>query len=265
MNVEMTQMTPDICRLIMPYKDIYTTVHIVKTAEGVLLFDTASYPEDMDDVIFPALEELGVTEDNLKYAFISHNHRDHAGGLERLLEKFPKTCVLSRSPELKEKFAGCQVEALEDGASILGVLRIVTIPGHTMDCAAVYDTRSKALLTGDCLQLYGIYGSGEWGANIGLPALHIEAVEKLHGMDIDMIVASHEYHPCDYLAKGRAQVLRYLHECVDPLYRVRDNIAGNPEKSDEELTALYNEGGKLPTMAVRITAAIRKAMNEGFM
>ena len=265
MNMEMTQMTPDICRLIMPYKDIYTTVHIVKTPKGDLLFDAASYPEDMDDYIFPALEKLGVTAESLKYVFISHNHRDHAGGIGRLLEKFPKTCILSRSPDLKEKFADHPVEALEDGASILDVLRIVTIPGHTMDCAAIYDTRSKALLTGDCLQLYGIYGSGEWGANIGLPVLHIEAVEKLHTMDIDMIVASHEYHPCDYLAKGRVQVLRYLHECVDPLYRVRDNIAQNPELSDEELTALYNEGGKLPTMSVRITKAVRKAIEEGLM
>lgn len=261
----LTQMTPQIHRLIMPYKDIYTTVHIVKTPEGDLLFDTASYPEDMDNYIFPALEELGVTTESLKYVFISHNHRDHAGGLERLLEKYPDVCVLSRCPILKEKFQGFQVEALEDGASVLGVLRLITIPGHTLDCAAVYDTRSKALLTGDCLQLYGIYGSGEWGANVGLPVLHIEAVEKLHTMDIEMIVASHEYHPCDYLAKGRAQVLRYLHECTDPLYRVRDNIARNPESSDEELTALYNEGGKLPTMSVRITKAVRKAMEEGLM
>ena len=265
MMEKLTPITPEIHRLVVPFIDIYTTVHIVKTPDGDLLFDTATYPEDMDNYIFPALEELGVTAESLKYVFISHNHRDHAGGLGRFLEKYPKTCVLSRSADLKEKYSGYQVECLEDGAPILDILRIVTIPGHTMDCAAIYDTRSKTLLTGDCLQLYGIYGSGQWGANIGLPVLQIEAVEKLRTLDIETIVASHNYHPCDYMAKGRAQILRYFHECTDPLYRVRDNIARNPEASDEELTAQYNEGGKLPTMAVRITTAIRKAMAEGLM
>ena len=98
-----------------------------------------------------------------------------------------------------------------------------------------------------------------------MPVLHIEAVEKLRTLDIETIVASHNYHPCDYMAKGRAQILRYFHECTDPLYRVRDNIARNPEASAEALTSQYNEGGKLPTMAVRITTAIRKAMAEGLM
>jgi len=261
----LTAITPNIHRLVVPFIDIYTTVHIVKTPEGDLLFDTATYPEDMDNYIFPALEELGVTEESLKYVFISHAHRDHAGGLARFQEKYPKTCVLSRSADLKEKYADYQVVALEDGDSILGDLRIVTIPGHTLDCAAIYDTRSKVLLTGDCLQLYGIYGSGKWAANISLPVEHLESIEKLRTMEIETIVASHNYHPCDYKAEGRAQILRYFHECADPLYKVRDMILANPELSDEEITEKYNAPKNLPTLGAHVPARIREAMSRGEM
>ena len=53
--------------LCLPYKDIFTTVYFIMTDSGVLIFDTASYDCDVEDAILPALRELGVGEDDLKY------------------------------------------------------------------------------------------------------------------------------------------------------------------------------------------------------
>jgi hypothetical protein len=38
-----TQISEHIHRLTLPYKDIFTTVYTVRTPEGVLLFDAASF------------------------------------------------------------------------------------------------------------------------------------------------------------------------------------------------------------------------------
>lgn len=40
-------------RLTIPYKDIYTTVLFIKTEEGVVLFDTATFEEDVKEQILP--------------------------------------------------------------------------------------------------------------------------------------------------------------------------------------------------------------------
>lgn len=86
-----TKINENLYRLEIPYKDIYTTVYLIKTDEGFLLFDAASYDEDIDNYIVPFLNEYNVTGETLKYVFISHDHIDHSGGLKAFMKKYPKT------------------------------------------------------------------------------------------------------------------------------------------------------------------------------
>lgn len=262
---DVTQITQDIFRLTIPYKDIYTTVCVVKTPEGAALFDTGSYDSDVDRYVFPFLEELDIKAQDLRYVVISHNHTDHAGGLARLMAYFPETHIVSRHPAIAEQYRNYTVLAPNDGDPLLGVLRIITVPGHTTDAVALLDTRSKTLLTGDSLQLYGIYGSGKWGANIGLPTEHLAAVEKLRGMDIDTIVASHDYHPLGYFVQGKEAVLRYLDACPEALYKIRDYLCIHPEQDPEEAAEAYNTCSGLPTVGSHIFKAIRAAMEAAKM
>lgn len=262
---DVTQITQDIYRLIIPYKDIYTTVCIVKTSEGAVLFDTGSYDSDADGYILPFLEELDIKAQELRYVVISHNHLDHAGGLERLMQHFPETCIVSRHPAIAEKYGNYTVLAPGDGDPLLSVLRIITVPGHTTDAVALLDTRSGALLTGDSLQLYGIYGSGKWGANISLPTEHLAAVEKLRSMDIATIVASHNYHPWGNFAQGKDQVSRYLDACPEALFKIQDFLSSHPEQDPEEATESYNASSGLPVVGSHIFKAIRVAMDTGNM
>ena len=256
----MEKINGNIYKKTMPYKDIFTTVCVIKTDIGALLFDAASFDEDVENYILPLLGEAGVKDADLKYIFISHNHRDHAGALEKLMERFPDVTVLSRSLALKEKFEKYRVELPEDGDTILGVLKVVTIPGHTDDAMAVYDTRTKTMLTGDGLQLYGIFGSENWGSNMGLPVEHIEAIKKLRGMDIAEIYTAHDYHPCGTNAKGAAEIGVMLDACVEPIMLVKNLIENNPEKSDEEIRLLYNNSAKIPPISTRLVIATREAM-----
>lgn len=257
-----TKVNDDIYRLTLPYKDIFTTVYTIHTDRGFMLFDAASYDSDPEQYILPFLREIGITQNDLKYIFISHKHTDHAGGLPKLMEFFPDACIVSRSDTLKEEFKNSQFIIPVDGQIIMDILQVVTIPGHTKDSAAILDTRSGTMISGDCFQLYGIFGSGDWAANITLPAQHMKAVEKVRSMDIRCIVTAHDYHPYGFRYCGKEAISRALDACLAPLMQIHDLIAHNPTLDDLQIRALYNGAGNLPTVRASVVTAMRKMMDE---
>ena len=258
--IDFTPITPAIHRLVIPFEDIFTTVFLVETPQGAVLFDTATYDRDAEEYILPALRAHGISAAALCYVVISHNHRDHGGSLGRILREFPDVCVVARSEKLRQKYAGASVFVPEDGEALLDVLRIVTIDGHTADCLGLLDTRTGTLLSGDCLQLYGIYGSGRWGANITMPAEHRQALNKLRALPLQTITASHDYHPCGHIARGGAEIARYLDACDEALDRIRGAILANPQLDDDTLAEAYNRTSSLPTVAPHVFAAMRRTM-----
>ena len=246
----------------LPYKDIFTTVYFVKTKNGTLLFDAASYDCDIENAIIPALNELGVRESDLKYVFISHNHTDHAGGLERLLASYPNVCVVSKNEKLQEKFVGHTFLSPQEGEVLLDDLRVVYVIGHTADSMTLLDRRTKTLISGDCLQLWGIFGSGNWGANIPFYIEYARAIGKLREMDIDMILPAHDYHPYGRMYCGKAQVASALEACLLPFEIIKKLIDEHPEVDDEGICKMYNTQNKLPTLGTHVVRSFRAATRD---
>lgn len=250
-------------RITTPYKDIFTTVYLLIAKNGAILFDAASFDEDVDEVVAPALEQMGIKAASLKYVFVSHNHRDHAGGLARFVAHYPQTAIVSRSPVLQEKYAGHPFLFPEEGEMLLDTYRVIPIVGHTADSAALLDTRTNTLITGDCLQLYGICGSEDWAANINFPAEHVQALSKLSEMEINAIYTAHDYYPLGYFAAGRAAVADYLAACLAPLRQMKETILSDPAATDADVRALYNAQKGIPTVREAVIKAVRKAVQEG--
>ena len=242
-------------RIVIPFEDIYTTVFLIQTAEGVLMFDTATFGSDMDQYVFPVLEEINAVT---KYVFISHSHRDHAGGLSRVCEKFPGIQIVARSEMIREKYPNVLSPADDD--RLLGVLQVVEIPGHTRDCMGLLDLRSKTLLTGDSLQIYGIYGSGNWGANIRFPREHLAALDKIRKLDVQTMIASHDYHPCGFIARGKREVERYIAGCSDALYEIAAMLRDNPDLDDAAAAKRYNQTKGFPTVGFHVFEAVRREL-----
>lgn len=248
----LTQINRDIFAICTPYKDIFTTVYFIKTEQGMLLFDTASYDCDVENAIIPALHTLGIEKDDLKYIFISHNHTDHAGGLCRLLKEFPQACIISSSASLRSKYPDHSFLSPCEGKALLGYLYAVSVPGHTVDSCALYDTRSKTLISGDCLQLYGIFGSGSWGANVSFPSEYTEAIKKLIKMDIESILTAHDYHPLGRMYFGKTCVKAALDACLAPFEIIERLISESPEADDILICQKYNSHGDLPTLGSHV-------------
>ena len=258
--MDIIQENENIFRITTPYKDIFTTVYLIKTKKGALLFDCASYGTDVDNYIIRFLNEIGVND--IKYVFISHNHTDHAGGLKAFMTRFSDVCIVTRSKALKESFSDYKVLLSNDGDTLLDVLKVVTIPGHTADAQGILDTRTNTLISGDCLQMYGIYGSGAWGANITLPKRHFDALDKLEKMQIENLLTAHDYHPKGYKYVGKNEVAFAINACREPLLKVEEIIKNNTALTDVEIAEKYNEL-KLPRLSERVVAAVREYINKG--
>ena len=242
------------------YKDIFTTVYLIKTENGCMLFDSASFDFDIDNAIKPMLDDLGVLQEDLKYVFISHAHADHMGGLKRLLEVYPSVTVITKNSEISAQYEGHSFIVPSEGDLFLGALRVVLIPGHSACSQAILDKRTNSLITGDCLQLYGIFGSGNWAANISLPAQHFAALDKISEMEIEAIYTAHDYHPLGQFYVGKEKVKAAIEASREPLLYVLDMIKKNPESTDEEIAAEYNTRG-LPKLGAHVVRNLR-AMNS---
>ena len=190
----------------VPFEDIYTSVFAVKVGEEIALVDTATTEEDVTGCILPALEDLMQREGgHLRYILLTHSHGDHAGGAPTLAAHFSgvPVCAL-QSMELP------LFRQLSDGEAIMGCLRVVHLPGHAPFSVGYYDERSKLLLSGDCLQLRGV---GKYTRGISDPSAYVASIEGLESMDIECIVASHDYVPLGSTARGKEAVRAYLHAC----------------------------------------------------
>ena len=134
----------------------------------------------------------------------------------------------------------------------------MTIPGHSMDSMGLWDTRDNTLLSGDCLQLFGIFGAGDWAANISYPLFHLDALKKLAALPLERIYAAHDYHPLGWCYEGTAGICAALDACRRPLFLIRDLIEQNPALSDKEIATLFCDGGKRPKLRTSVVTAIRK-------
>ena len=257
--MQIQKINENINRYTIPYKDIYTTVYTVRFDGEYILFDAASYDSDIDELVVPMLTSLGITKDNLKYVFISHNHKDHAGGLARLLHYYPDVTVISGSDDLKNKLAPAKFINPDDMQEFECGFAVVKIPGHTRDSAALYDKRTKTLITGDSFQLFGIFGSEDWGANIGLPKEHLEAVSKVSKLDVESIYTAHDYHPYGYAYIGREAVENALDAASRPLLTMKKMIKSHPELSDAEIRIMYNSCANIPPVREGVFRAVREA------
>lgn len=203
----MENLASGIFRIKVPFEDLFTTVYVYKSDDGIALIDSATYPTDVDNYIVPELNKAEISSKDIKYLLFTHEHGDHFGGSVRLKEVFPNAVVATAfETDVFNK------KTLVDGEVVIGDLQVVSLPGHTTNSVGFFDLSTKTLLSGDCLQLAGI---GKYRNGIGHPALYLKSIEKLKKMNINRIIAAHEYDPLGSIAEGESEVKNYLNKCIE--------------------------------------------------
>lgn len=216
--IHFENITDDIMRLKVPFENIYTAVFLIKTEHGAMLIDAAACERDVNDVILPALGEC-IDPGEIKYLLCTHLHGDHGGGIRFLLPHLKNAKVAAAAHRAIELYGNENVHTVQDGNVLLG-LKILHLPGHSSDAVAVFDERTKALICGDAVQLYGIT---RYGCGVGLPHEYRRSLARLADMKISRLIASHEYYPLGSTAEGEA-VKEYINEAIADFERVTDFV-----------------------------------------
>ncbi len=210
MTARFETLTDRIYRLKVPFENIYTAVFLIKTARGYMLVDCATTKDDVDTVIMPALDLINVKREEITHILITHPHGDHAGGLRHILPYMAEACVCAGSNFIKERLAPASFMCVSDGQQIDDGIMAVSLQGHCADMIGYLDTRTRTLISGDGLQEYGV---GRYGCGLGSCDSYLCTLDKVAGMDIDTLIASHDYYPHGSTARGREEISRYVNTC----------------------------------------------------
>ncbi len=244
------QLAEGIYRLCVPFEELYTSVFALTEGDGCILLDSACNEKDVQEVILPALSRSGFA---VQMILCSHLHSDHCGGMEALLEAFPsaKAGLFDKS----KKYGGKETVHFSDGDMLLGRYKVLNLKGHTEDCLAVFDTKTATLLSVDCLQLRGI---GRYGTSVCCGKEYRATLERVRGLGVQRIIASHEYIPCGAIADGADRVKNYLDECEKAIDCICELAMSNPELDLGGVARLYNKSLGLPPIWEGTVEALMK-------
>jgi len=230
------QILPGIFLLKVPFSGVWTGVILVKGDENCLI-DSGARDADVDELIIPALEELGLSIGDIHWLLNTHSHGDHIGGHYRIRQlgsfkiashssSAPKmedpvpyaiqtrTAFPAHSPAPQSYLKGVHVDVvLEEGDCIGDRLMLIHTPGHDTDCLCWYDKQTKTIITGDSLQGNGTICQGV-GFYKSLPA-YLATLKKLQNMDIENILNGHDYDKIGWLVQGKDNVQNCIQVCID--------------------------------------------------
>jgi hydroxyacylglutathione hydrolase len=167
-------------------KDNYAFLLVDRTRQQATVFDPGESP--------PVLTWLAKNNLELVNIWITHHHRDHVGGIEDLLRRFPKAIVSGgandrgRIPQ--------QHQYLNEGDRVTfadQTAQVFFIPGHTLGHIAYYfppvDNQPGELFCGDT-----IFGGGCGRLFEGTPAQMLGSIDRLRQLPASTRMwCSHEY------------------------------------------------------------------------
>lgn len=228
---QFVSMVPNVYRLTVTFPGDWTGVTLVTGTENTLI-DSGGCAETVDSEIVPALKELGLSLDDIRWLALTHIHGDHVGGCARIRELAPAIKVatfyesstrlqdpLAYSKAIRSRFPSYSPEApavlngvipnllLKDGETF-GSLRLLHTPGHDTDSCCFLDERTNTLITGDSLQLNGTRSQG---CALLMNAENYEGtLQRLLQTRIRNIVCGHYYLPLGSEAIGEDASKRFL-------------------------------------------------------
>jgi hydroxyacylglutathione hydrolase len=141
----------------------------------------------------PVLDYLRKTNSSLAAILITHHHRDHTGGIQKLLQQFPGIPVYGSASD-RGRFSG-QTEFLKESDTIHACgakAKVLEVPGHTKGHIAYYFAAENG--EGDLFSGDTIFGGTIGNLFEGTPEIMFNSLQKIRALPpATRIWCSHEY------------------------------------------------------------------------
>ena len=204
-----------------PFTGPGTNTYLIGTGPRPLLIDTGAGRAGYVELIESALRDECRAE-TLGDILITHVHGDHIGGAASLLEAFgPRTVYKfpwsSRDAEFK-----VELTPIADGDTFEtqgASLRALHTPGHAQDHICFYLEEERALFTGDVILGAGTTVIPLEGGDLGL---YLDTLERLSGLDLELIYPGHGPRIDDPQRKIREYIEHRLERETQILTAIRD-------------------------------------------
>ena len=249
------QEAENLYRLWVPFEKIATSVFLLITQSGPVLYDCATTATDAEHVILPSLIQMHIAPESVHALVLSHSHSDHSGGLDTLLQHMPQLKVLACAPQ-KYKTAVC---VPKDEEILFGDILALHLPGHTSDCLGLYDRRTGTLLSADALQLEGI---DHFGCSVKYPDDYKKSIAKIRRLAPRRLLASHVYAPYGEKAEGQQEITRYLDSCLDVLHEIEAFAVSQPPDAKAITEAFRARHPHWPLLPQSTVESLLKGQNK---
>lgn len=254
-------LTENIYKLDIPFENITTSSFLVTADDGDIVVDCGTTESDVKNILLPALTAMNA---KVKYLFLTHSHGDHAGGAPTLLRELSDVTLLSFNGDWCKNNPNSRL--LKNKDAINENISFLSLPGHSFDSGALLDKRTDSLITGDCLQLWGI---SRYGCGVGQPKEYQKTLAGLRAKPPENIFAAHEYYPLGSNAFGKEEVINYISECESIYselckFTLAKQLCGITEA--EAITAAFMAEKQkshlnMPTISPGVIECIQKALS----
>ena len=117
-----------------------TVVYVIATSAGLVLIDSG-YPDQVDSVLLPGMEQLGLDPLDIRYVFVLHGHADHYGGSCRMVASEADWVLMEDAdPNSGRPTAPTRDMVAVEGEPIRlgdGMVTPFLVPGHTPGAISV--------------------------------------------------------------------------------------------------------------------------------
>ncbi len=193
------KMKEGIYRVCIPFENIYTSAFILVDGQNAIILDSGSSDRDAERYIIPGVTELKVTP---MYLISSHNHSDHCGGINALKKAYPNAKELS-----------FEKHSIRDNQTFFKRYKALNLKGHSDDSLAIFDIKTNTLLSGDCLQMYGV---DKYRMGVADKGEYLKTIDRVSALRPVCIIASHEYEPLGSIVENK-DVEKFLQICVEAI------------------------------------------------
>lgn len=230
MDYEISEVKKGLYKISSPLGPRFVHQYLLTENESAILIDSGM-KDTPNNVISPALKEIGVTFDQLKTVIISHADVDHFSGLENLKKLAKHSTVIahkldapwiestekileeryfayeilgvSHDEETKQWFIdstqGSLIDIHINGDEVLHLgsdryIDIIHTPGHSPGHLSIYDRNNRAAIVIDAILWKGLYDTN--GKIISPPpyysvSSYLESIEKILSLDVDVLLTGH--------------------------------------------------------------------------